>query len=66
MGRCVSAKRLLVHAPIAAEFERKLVAKANALRLGPPLDPATQMGPLASAGALAKVEAQLLTSLIAC
>lgn len=47
---CVSAKRILVHAPIADAFERKLVAKANGLRLGPPMELATQMGPLASAG----------------
>ena len=56
---CVSAKRILVHRPIYEAFEAKLVAKVNGLRLGAPLDAATQIGPLASGPALAKVEAQL-------
>ena len=56
---CVSAKRILVHCSIFDDFVAKLVAKAEGLRLGPPLDISTQIGPLASAGALAKVVAQV-------
>ena len=56
---CVSAKRILVQESIFEEFKAKLVAKADGLRLGAPLDAATQIGPLASGPALAKVEAQL-------
>jgi phenylacetaldehyde dehydrogenase len=62
---CVSAKRILVHAPIFDEFGRRLAAKTDGLRLGPPLDGATQIGPLASAAALAKVEAQVDAGLAA-
>lgn len=56
---CVSAKRILVHAPIAEAFTAALAAKAAALRLGPPLQLDTQIGPLASAGALATVAQQV-------
>ena len=45
---CVSAKRILVHQPIFDAFVARLVAKTNGLRLGAPLDLATQIGPLAS------------------
>jgi len=56
---CVSAKRILVQQTIFDAFREKLVAKANGLRLGAPLEMETQMGPLASGAALAKVEEQL-------
>ena len=56
---CVSAKRILVHERVFDAFQRELVAKADGLRLGPPLDLTTQIGPLASAAALAKIEGQL-------
>ncbi|MDZ4094873.1 MAG: aldehyde dehydrogenase family protein, partial [Paracoccaceae bacterium] len=44
--RCTSSSRLLVQDTIAAEFHRKLVARVNAIRVGHPLDPATEVGPL--------------------
>ena len=44
---CIAAKRFLVAAPIAAEFERRFVAGVEALRIGDPLDAKTQVGPLA-------------------
>ena len=44
---CIAAKRFLVEAPIAAEFERRFADAIRALRVGDPLDPATQVGPLA-------------------
>lgn len=56
---CVSAKRVLVHAPVFQAFKARLIAKVDGLRLGPPLDLATQIGPLASAAALRTVAAQV-------
>lgn len=56
---CVSAKRVLVHDSLLERFRERLVAKADSLRLGPPLDPSTHLGPLASAAACAQVEAQV-------
>jgi succinate-semialdehyde dehydrogenase/glutarate-semialdehyde dehydrogenase len=46
---CIAAKRFIVHAAVAEEFERRLVDGMRALRVGDPLDPATQLGPLATA-----------------
>ena len=44
--RCTSSSRLLVQDTIADEFERKLAARAKAIKVGHPLDPATEIGPL--------------------
>ena len=45
---CIAAKRFIVHERIAAEFERRFVAGMRALRIGDPMDPATDVGPLAT------------------
>jgi 5-carboxymethyl-2-hydroxymuconic-semialdehyde dehydrogenase len=44
--RCTSSSRLLVQKSIAAEFQAKLVARVNKIRVGHPLDPKTEVGPL--------------------
>ena len=44
---CIAAKRFLVAEAIADEFEERFARGVGALRLGDPLDPATQVGPLA-------------------
>ncbi len=44
--RCTSSSRLLVQNTIADEFERRLATRANAIKVGHPLDPATEVGPL--------------------
>lgn len=44
---CIAAKRFLVEAPVAAEFERRFADAIRSLRAGDPLDRATQVGPLA-------------------
>lgn len=53
--RCTSSSRLLVQDTIAPAFTEKLKARVNALKVGHPLDPATEIGPLISAGHKAKV-----------
>jgi succinate-semialdehyde dehydrogenase/glutarate-semialdehyde dehydrogenase len=45
---CIAAKRFIVAAPIADEFERKFVSKMKALKLGDPNDESTELGPLAT------------------
>ncbi|MFL5575860.1 MAG: NAD-dependent succinate-semialdehyde dehydrogenase [Gemmatimonadaceae bacterium] len=45
---CINAKRFIVHAAVADEFERCLVERVRALRVGDPTDPATDVGPLAT------------------
>jgi len=44
--RCTSSSRLLVQASIADEFTERLVARVRRLRIGHPLDPRTEIGPL--------------------
>ncbi len=46
---CVQGARLVVHRSIHDEVVEKLVARANAIKIGDPQDLATQMGPLVSA-----------------
>jgi succinate-semialdehyde dehydrogenase/glutarate-semialdehyde dehydrogenase len=45
---CIAAKRFIVVAQIADEFERRFVSKMEALKLGDPNDESTELGPLAT------------------
>jgi acyl-CoA reductase-like NAD-dependent aldehyde dehydrogenase len=45
---CISIQRILVHEEVADAFVERLVANAEALRVGDPLDPDTDVGPLIS------------------
>ncbi|OSZ64476.1 NAD-dependent succinate-semialdehyde dehydrogenase [Sphingomonas sp. IBVSS1] len=45
---CVSPTRIIVHAALADRFAAALAQRARALQVGPGLDAATQMGPLAN------------------
>lgn len=49
---CTAAERLLVHESVREEFVALLVERAAKLRVGDPLDDATDMGPLCNAGVL--------------
>lgn len=53
--RCTSSSRLLVQQSIAETFNAKLAARVRALKVGHPLDPATEIGPLIHERHLAKV-----------
>ena len=44
--RCTSSSRLLVQENIAEEFQKKLVERVNRIKVGHPLDPSTEIGPL--------------------
>ncbi|MES2434162.1 MAG: betaine-aldehyde dehydrogenase [Pseudomonadota bacterium] len=52
---CSNGTRVFVQKGIKAKFLKRLAERTAAIRLGDPLDEATQMGPLVSAGQLAKV-----------
>ena len=54
---CVAGSRFLVHRDIYDRFVEALAARARAIRLGDPTQPATQMGPLISAVQRDKVRA---------
>ena len=44
--RCTSSSRLLVQETIADKFHARLIARVNAIKVGHPLDPKTEIGPL--------------------
>ena len=44
--RCTSSSRLLVQDSIAEEFERRLIDRVTRIKVGHPLDPGTEVGPL--------------------
>ena len=46
--RCTSSSRLLIQDSIRADFEAKLVERVNNIKVGHPLDPTTEIGPLIS------------------
>lgn len=45
---CIAGSRLVLHEAIADEFLEKFIKLAESIRLGDPLDPDTEMGPLTS------------------
>ncbi|WP_322064508.1 aldehyde dehydrogenase family protein [Burkholderia ubonensis] len=45
---CIAASRMIVHESLADEVIEKFVSLARSIRLGDPLDPVTEMGPLTS------------------
>ena len=52
---CMAGSRLFVQDSVHDEFVERLAARAREIRLGDPLDPATEMGPVAFEGHLEKV-----------
>ena len=46
---CIAAKRFIVHETVYDRFERGFVDGMRKLRVGDPLDPATDVGPISSA-----------------
>jgi succinate-semialdehyde dehydrogenase / glutarate-semialdehyde dehydrogenase len=59
---CIAAKRFIVHERIYPEFERQFVTAMSALVVGDPLDPQTELGPLATAEILSALDDQVRRS----
>ena len=53
---CIAAKRFIVAEAIADKFESAFVARMKALKVGDPMDAATEVGPLATADAVASLQ----------
>ena len=49
---CIAAKRFIVSEQIADKFESGFVAKMKSLKVGDPMDPQTELGPLSTADAV--------------
>jgi succinate-semialdehyde dehydrogenase/glutarate-semialdehyde dehydrogenase len=56
---CIAAKRFIVAAPIADEFEKKFVAKMESLQVGDPFDEKTDVGPLATPDGVKDLDADV-------
>ncbi len=56
---CIAAKRFIVHDRIADEFERRFVERMRALKVGDPMDEATDVGPLATEEVLQGLDDQV-------
>ncbi len=56
---CIAAKRFIVHEEVADAFVDAFVAAVEALTVGDPFDPATEVGPLVTATARDIIEAQV-------
>jgi len=59
---CIAAKRFIAVERVAPDFEKRFAAEVEALRIGDPLDPATQIGPLARADLRDALERQVRES----
>ncbi len=62
---CIAAKRFLVARGVAPEFERLFVEKMAALKIGDPLDPSTEIGPLATPAIRTEVDEQVKKTIAA-
>jgi len=60
---CIAAKRFIVVRAVRAAFERRLVARIAARRVGRPTDPAVAVGPLARADLRDELHRQVRRSL---
>jgi succinate-semialdehyde dehydrogenase / glutarate-semialdehyde dehydrogenase len=56
---CIAAKRFIVADQIADKFERAFVSRMESLVLGDPFDERTEVGPLATAAAVASLHADV-------
>ena len=52
---CIAVQRILVHAPAYDDFVTRLVKQVETLKVGDPMDPETEVGPLIDSNALDKV-----------
>ncbi|WP_437574484.1 NAD-dependent succinate-semialdehyde dehydrogenase [Sorangium sp. So ce887] len=62
---CIAAKRFIVHESIVPEFEQRFVAAMRRLRVGDPMDPSVDVGPLATAQIVTELEEQVRASVAA-
>jgi betaine-aldehyde dehydrogenase len=53
---CMTGSRVIAHTAIAGELRDRLAASLKAVKLGPGIDPATEMGPLIDHGSVERVD----------
>ncbi len=62
---CIAAKRFIVARPVAEEFVSRFATAMAALKVGDPLDPATDLGPLARPDLVEQLDSQVRATLAA-
>jgi succinate-semialdehyde dehydrogenase/glutarate-semialdehyde dehydrogenase len=62
---CIAAKRFIVAEQVADEFELKFVSGMEALEVGDPMRPETELGPLASADAVTSLHEDVERTVLA-
>ena len=62
---CINAKRIIVHEQVADEFQRLLVEKMEALRVGDPMSADTDLGPMSGPQGLSELDQQVQDSIAA-
>jgi succinate-semialdehyde dehydrogenase/glutarate-semialdehyde dehydrogenase len=62
---CIAAKRFIVSEKIADEFERRFVQAMETLKIGDPMQPETELGPLASADAVSTLQTDVQKTIAA-
>ncbi len=60
---CIAGSRLYIQSSIYENFLQKIVDRANKIKLGPPMEPDTQMGPLNSLKQLEIIEKNIKLTL---
>jgi acyl-CoA reductase-like NAD-dependent aldehyde dehydrogenase len=56
---CIAVQRIFVHAPAYEDFVTRLVKQVETLKVGDPMDPETEVGPLIDEKALDKVQSMV-------
>lgn len=56
---CIAAKRFIVDEKIAEQFEQKFVQRMAAVKMGDPVEPGTELGPLATADGVRTLQEQV-------
>ncbi|MEN9225583.1 MAG: NAD-dependent succinate-semialdehyde dehydrogenase [Thermostichus sp. HHBFW_bins_43] len=56
---CIAAKRFILHAAIAEPFTAAMTERFRQLKVGDPLDPQTEVGPLATTSIVREVDGQV-------
>jgi succinate-semialdehyde dehydrogenase/glutarate-semialdehyde dehydrogenase len=59
---CIAAKRFIVHEEIYDDFLERFVARVSSVKVGDPMDEATELGPLATAAIRDELDAQVKAS----
>jgi succinate-semialdehyde dehydrogenase/glutarate-semialdehyde dehydrogenase len=62
---CINAKRIIVHEQVADEFQRLLVEKMEALKVGDPMAEDTDLGPMSGPAGLEELDKQVQDSVAA-